>query len=38
MLSIGDKFPQFKVKATVGIDSLDTAFADIDNNTYKGKW
>ena len=38
MLSIGDKFPQFKLKATVGIDSLDSAFADIDNDTYKGKW
>ena len=38
MLSIGEKFPKFKVKATVGIDNLDTAFADIDNDTYKGKW
>ena len=38
MLTVGDKFPQFKLKATVGIDSLDTAFKDIDNDTYKGKW
>lgn len=38
MLSIGDKFPRFKVKATVGIDNLNTAFTDIDNDTYKGKW
>ena len=38
MLTVGDKFPQFKLKATVAIDNLDTAFADIDNNTYKGKW
>ena len=38
MLSIGDPFPQFNLKATVGIDSLDSAFADIDNDTYQGKW
>ena len=38
MLTVGDKFPQFKLKATVGIDNLDTAFKDIDNDTYKGKW
>ena len=31
MLSIGDKFPKFKVKATVGTGSLDTAFADNDS-------
>src|SRR4249919_1836956 len=37
MLSVGEKFPQFKVKATVSND-LNTAFFDIDNNTYKGKW
>ncbi len=38
MLTVGDKFPQFKVKATVSIESLDKAFADIDNNSYAGKW
>lgn len=38
MLTVGDPFPQFKLKATVGIDSLDTAFADIDNTTYQGQW
>jgi len=38
MLSIGDKFPSFNLKATVAIDSVDTAFAPIDNSTYKGKW
>ena len=38
MLTVGDKFPQFRLKATVGIDSLDTAFKDIENDTYKGKW
>lgn len=37
MLSVGEKFPQFKVKATVSND-LDTAFVDIDNSTYAGKW
>src|SRR3569623_2258033 len=38
MLTIGDKFPQFSVPATVSIESLDKAFSTIDNNTYKGKW
>src|SRR4029079_12155689 len=38
MLTVGDKFPEFKLKATVAIDSLDTAFKDIDNTTHKGKW
>ncbi|HET6632927.1 MAG TPA: peroxiredoxin [Rhodanobacteraceae bacterium] len=38
MLTVGDRFPNFKLKATVAIDNLDTAFADIDNSTYKGKW
>jgi len=38
MLTVGDKFPQFNVKATVSIESLDKAFANIDNTTYAGKW
>ncbi|RYD15140.1 MAG: peroxiredoxin [Lysobacteraceae bacterium] len=38
MLTIGDKFPAFNLKATVGTDSLDTAFSTINNETYKGKW
>ena len=38
MLTIGDKFPQFNVPATVSIESLDKAFSNIDNDTYKGKW
>ncbi|MBU6199531.1 MAG: peroxiredoxin [Xanthomonadaceae bacterium] len=38
MLTVGDKFPEFKLKATVAIDNLESAFAEIDNNTYKGKW
>lgn len=37
MLGIGQKFPQFSVKATVNND-VATAFTGIDNNTYKGKW
>ena len=37
MLSVGEKFPQFKVKATVSND-LNKAFVDIDNQTYAGKW
>ena len=37
MLSVGEKFPQFKLKATVSND-LSTAFTDIDNQTYAGKW
>ncbi|MFC7302088.1 peroxiredoxin [Cognatiluteimonas weifangensis] len=37
MLTIGDKFPAFKLKATVSTD-LDTAFVDIDNASYPGKW
>ena len=38
MLSIGDKFPKFDLTATVSIESLDKAFAQINNDTYKGKW
>jgi len=37
MLTVGDKFPSFKLKATVS-NELATAFTDIDNATYKGKW
>lgn len=37
MLSVGEKFPQFKLKATVSND-LNTAFTDITNDTYAGKW
>jgi len=37
MLTIGDKFPVFKLKATVSND-LSTAFVDVDNKTYSGKW
>ena len=37
MLGVGDQFPEFKVKATVSTDPK-TAFTDIDNSSYKGKW
>lgn len=37
MLGIGQKLPEFKVKATVSTE-LETAFTDISNETYKGKW
>jgi peroxiredoxin (alkyl hydroperoxide reductase subunit C) len=37
MLGIGQKFPQFNLKAAVSND-IKTAFTDINNETYKGKW
>jgi peroxiredoxin (alkyl hydroperoxide reductase subunit C) len=37
MLTVGNKFPQFSLKATVSED-LDTAFETITNDTYSGKW
>ncbi len=37
MLSVGKKFPEFKVKATISTDPK-TAFVDISNSTYSGKW
>ena len=37
MLSVGDKFPQFNLKAVVSND-LNTAFVDVSNQTYAGKW
>lgn len=37
MLTVGDKLPQFSLKATVSED-LDTAFTTIDNGTYADKW
>ncbi|QED23675.1 peroxiredoxin [Candidatus Deianiraea vastatrix] len=38
MLTIGDKFPQFKLTAAVSLESMEKAFQDISNETYKGKW
>jgi alkyl hydroperoxide reductase subunit AhpC len=37
MLSVGQKFPDFKLTATVSLD-IDTAFSDIAQDSYKGKW
>lgn len=37
MLGVGKKFPEFKLKGVVSTDPK-TAFVDIDNKTYKGKW
>ena len=37
MLTVGDKFPEFSLKATVSED-LDNAFETITNETYKDKW
>ncbi|TNE33132.1 MAG: peroxiredoxin [Alphaproteobacteria bacterium] len=37
MLTIGDKLPEFNLKAVVSND-LSNAFVDVKNDTYKGKW
>ncbi|MDX2113408.1 MAG: peroxiredoxin [Alphaproteobacteria bacterium] len=37
MMSVGQKFPQFKSKATVSSD-IKTAFKEISNSDFKGKW
>jgi alkyl hydroperoxide reductase subunit AhpC len=37
MLGVGDKFPEFKVKATVST-NMKNAFTDITNESYPGKW
>jgi len=37
MLSVGQKFPAFNLKATVSND-LKEAFSDITEKTYQGKW
>ena len=39
MLGVGDKFPSFKVAATVSAEKdLAKAFTDITDETYTGKW
>ncbi len=38
MLTIGDKFPSFHLKAAVSLESMEKAFTEISNNTYKNKW
>ena len=37
MLGIGKSFPQFNLKAVVNTDPK-TAFTEVNNSTYKGKW
>jgi peroxiredoxin (alkyl hydroperoxide reductase subunit C) len=37
MLTVGDKFPEFNLTATVSSD-INHAFANINNQTYAGKW
>ena len=37
MLTVGDKFPEFSLKATVS-EKLEDAFQTITNTTYPGKW
>lgn len=37
MLTVGDKFPSYNLKAVVSTD-INTAFTDITNTTYAGKW
>lgn len=37
MLGVGDKLPEFNLKAVVSRDQK-TAFVDVNNATYKGKW
>lgn len=37
MLSVGKKFPDFNLKATVSTD-IKNAFKDISNKDFKGKW
>ncbi len=37
MLGIGKQFPKFNLKAVTGLD-LKTAFSEVNNDTFKGKW
>jgi lipoyl-dependent peroxiredoxin subunit C len=37
MLTVGDEFPEYSLKATVGTD-LKNAFTDISDQSYEGKW
>jgi len=37
MLTVGDKLPEFALKATVS-ENLETAFSTITNESYPGKW
>lgn len=37
MLGVGERFPEFRLKATVS-NTLSTAFEQLSNETYAGKW
>ncbi|MCJ8277788.1 MAG: peroxiredoxin, partial [Bdellovibrionales bacterium] len=37
MKGLGEKFPEFNLKAVVSND-METAFQDVSNETYDGKW
>jgi lipoyl-dependent peroxiredoxin subunit C len=37
MLTVGDSFPRFSLKATVS-ENLDSAFTTVTNDSYPGKW
>jgi len=37
MLTIGDKFPNYSLKATVS-NEIESAFTDLSNQSYEGKW
>jgi alkyl hydroperoxide reductase subunit AhpC len=38
MLTVGDRLPHFQLTATIGADKPSTAFAEVTNRTYAGKW
>ncbi|HLU61439.1 MAG TPA: peroxiredoxin [Gammaproteobacteria bacterium] len=38
MLTVGDKFPEFKMKAAVSNVADDNAFIDVTHESYPGKW
>jgi peroxiredoxin (alkyl hydroperoxide reductase subunit C) len=38
MLTVGDRFPAFSLKATVAIDSLDGAFTTLTDQSFPGDW
>ncbi|MCC5864389.1 MAG: peroxiredoxin [Wenzhouxiangella sp.] len=37
MLTIGDKFPSYRLKATIGTE-IDSAFTELGNESFSGKW
>src|SRR5690606_27049253 len=38
MLTVGDKFPEFKMKAAISNVADDDAFIDVTHESYPGKW